>query len=192
MTEPEREDDTNVKIGRHENETKQDAKQKQGGKADLINYKGVYFGDDNEKFHDEETGAHFHFGDICKRLVVASEERRQIDLKLNVKYKDCRVQSNRSSLYGAGAAHKFRDDDSGAEDDDVRDESSPPSSQSGSQSSSSGKSGNISDRYLDETDELKLSANKQAYQHMRTQEDVRRYQSSQLFNNNNNKTSMVR
>lgn len=86
--------------------------------------------------------------------MVASEERRQIDLKFNVKYEECRVQSNRSSSYEAGAAHKFRDDDSSVGYDDVRGESSPPSSQSGSQS------GNISDRYLDETDELKPSTNK--------------------------------
>ena len=33
-----------------------------------MNYKGIYFGDDNQKYTDPETGAHFDFGDMCRRL----------------------------------------------------------------------------------------------------------------------------
>ena len=36
-----------------------------GGVDDLNNYKGIYFGDDNEKFQDDKTGAHFRHLDIC-------------------------------------------------------------------------------------------------------------------------------
>lgn len=31
---------------------------------DLVNFKGIYYGDDNQKFTDEETGAHFRFQDM--------------------------------------------------------------------------------------------------------------------------------
>ena len=59
----------------------------QGGaktEEDLINYKGIYFGDDNAKFQDEATGAHFRYHDICQRLEVAKKYRKEIDLKLNI------------------------------------------------------------------------------------------------------------
>lgn len=36
---------------------------------DFNNYKGVFFEDNpSNKYTDPETGAHFDFGDICKRL----------------------------------------------------------------------------------------------------------------------------
>lgn len=30
----------------------------------LVNFKGIYYGDTNEKFHDEKTGAHFRYKDM--------------------------------------------------------------------------------------------------------------------------------
>ena len=40
-----------------------------GGGDDLINYKGIYYNDDaGQKYTDPETGAHFEFKDICRRL----------------------------------------------------------------------------------------------------------------------------
>lgn len=51
----------------------------------MVNYKGVYFGDDNDKFQEEGTGAHFRYIDICKRMEVAKDQRRLIDIKLNVR-----------------------------------------------------------------------------------------------------------
>ncbi len=38
---------------------------------DLTKYKGIYFNDDNKKFQDDETGAHFEYYDLCKRIEVA-------------------------------------------------------------------------------------------------------------------------
>lgn len=38
---------------------------------DLQNFKGIYFGDDNEKYNDPSTGAHFNYTDVCKRLKTA-------------------------------------------------------------------------------------------------------------------------
>lgn len=45
----------------------------QGGNAeggeDLINYKGIYYNDDaGQKYTDPETGAHFEYKDMCRRL----------------------------------------------------------------------------------------------------------------------------
>ena len=36
--------------------------------TDLNNYKGMYFGDQNQKYQDKETGAHFEYNDMCRRL----------------------------------------------------------------------------------------------------------------------------
>jgi hypothetical protein len=37
---------------------------------DFDNFKGIYFNDDpNRKYQDPETGCHFEYGDLCKRLV---------------------------------------------------------------------------------------------------------------------------
>ncbi len=35
---------------------------------DLTNYKGIYYTDQNQKYQDEKTGAHFDFRDMCHRL----------------------------------------------------------------------------------------------------------------------------
>lgn len=49
-----------------DNDYGNEGKNEEGG---LLNYKGIYFGDDpNTKYTDPETGAHFEFKDMCKRL----------------------------------------------------------------------------------------------------------------------------
>ena len=52
----------------------------------LINYKGIYFEDNNEKYIDEATGAHFRYDDIYKRLLIAKVERNHIDKELKISY----------------------------------------------------------------------------------------------------------
>jgi len=94
--------------------------------------------------------------------VRAARQRKVIDQKLNINYEECKVQSNVSSSYEPGEGEQFRDQESSEGYDDIKSGSSPPSSHSGSQS------GNISDRYLDETDEKKPSPIKLAAMHMRT------------------------
>ena len=37
-------------------------------KMNLANYKGIYFGDQNEKYTDDTTGAHFKTKDLMARL----------------------------------------------------------------------------------------------------------------------------
>ena len=44
---------------------------------DFKNYHGIYFGDENKKYEDPETGAHFEFSNICKRLCKIKEERER-------------------------------------------------------------------------------------------------------------------
>lgn len=53
-------------------------------KQNLGNYKGIYFGDDTKKFEDPETGAHFEFNDMSKRLAQLKELRKKIDAQLGI------------------------------------------------------------------------------------------------------------
>ena len=42
----------------------------------MINYKGIYYGDDQgQKYTDAETGAHFEFKDMCRRLQRIMQKR---------------------------------------------------------------------------------------------------------------------
>lgn len=60
----------------------------QRNKHDIHNYKGICDEDEEEKFIDPDTGAHFEFKDFCKRL---TEFRNQ-----NI---DLRYQRNHNSQY---------------------------------------------------------------------------------------------
>lgn len=40
-----------------------------GDPSDLLNYKGIYFDDDQgQKYTDPDNGAHFEYNDLCKRM----------------------------------------------------------------------------------------------------------------------------
>jgi hypothetical protein len=52
--------------------------------VDANNYKGLYAGETKEKFIDPETGAHFEYKDLCKRIAVMKERRKAIDAKLGI------------------------------------------------------------------------------------------------------------
>ena len=43
--------------------------------GNLENYKGIYAEQEDEKYIDPVTGAHFKHDDICKRLIVVFKER---------------------------------------------------------------------------------------------------------------------
>ena len=44
------------------------------------NFKGIYFEDDpNRKFQDPETGCHFEYKDLCKRLSKLKILRKKLD-----------------------------------------------------------------------------------------------------------------
>jgi hypothetical protein len=52
---------------------------------DFDNFKGIYFNDDpNRKYQDPETGCHFEYNDLCKRLVDLKALRREIDKELGL------------------------------------------------------------------------------------------------------------
>jgi hypothetical protein len=52
---------------------------------DFQNFKGIYFNDDpNRKYQDPETGSHFEYFDLCKRLSKLKELRKKIDKELGI------------------------------------------------------------------------------------------------------------
>ncbi|CDW75126.1 UNKNOWN [Stylonychia lemnae] len=52
---------------------------------DFKNFKGIYFNDDpNRKFQCPDTGAHFEYFDLCKRLVKLKDLRIKIDKELGI------------------------------------------------------------------------------------------------------------
>ena len=53
---------------------------------DFANFKGIYFNDDpNRKYQCPETGAHFEYHDLCKRMLQLKQLRKQIDKELGLK-----------------------------------------------------------------------------------------------------------
>jgi hypothetical protein len=52
---------------------------------DFNNFKGIYFNDDpNRKYQDPETGCHFEYNDLCRRLVDLKALRKEIDKELGL------------------------------------------------------------------------------------------------------------
>ena len=48
---------------------------------DFNDFKGIYFDDDpNNKFLDPETGTHFEYHDLCKRMVKLKALRKKLDI----------------------------------------------------------------------------------------------------------------
>ena len=60
----------------------------------MNNYKGIYFEDDNEKFQCPETGAHFKYDDLCRRMerirIKRGEPKIEFDENGNRFYPDMR------------------------------------------------------------------------------------------------------
>jgi len=54
---------------------KNDTKRATGGVEDLINYKGIYYEDDTKKYICPDTGAHFEYLDMFRRLKKVLVER---------------------------------------------------------------------------------------------------------------------
>ena len=52
---------------------------------DFDNFKGIYFNDDpNRKYQDPDTGCHFEYIDLCKRLIWLKKLRYEIDKELGL------------------------------------------------------------------------------------------------------------
>ena len=52
---------------------------------DFNNFKGVYFNDDpNRKYIDPDTGCHFEYNDLVRRLVDLQALRKMIDKELGI------------------------------------------------------------------------------------------------------------
>jgi hypothetical protein len=53
--------------------------------VDLTNYKGIYFDDDSgQKYQCPETGAHFEYLDMFRRLKRILTQRDKLDLQLTM------------------------------------------------------------------------------------------------------------
>ena len=52
---------------------------------DFNNFKGIYYGDKLEKYQDPETGCHFRYKDLCRRMMELREKRKVLDVKLGLK-----------------------------------------------------------------------------------------------------------
>ena len=49
------------------------------------NFKGIYFEEDpNRKYQDPDTGCHFQYNDLCKRLIKLKALRKRLDLQLGL------------------------------------------------------------------------------------------------------------
>lgn len=52
---------------------------------DFDNFKGIYFDEDpNRKYQDPDTGCHFEYYDLCKRLAKLKQLRRKLDEQLGL------------------------------------------------------------------------------------------------------------
>lgn len=52
---------------------------------DFANFKGIYIDEDpNRKFQDPETGCHFEYYDLCKRLAKLKQLRKRLDRQLGL------------------------------------------------------------------------------------------------------------
>ena len=51
---------------------------------DFGNFKGIYEGEQKEKYYDPDNGAHFEYYDLCKRMAKLKELRKQIDMQLGI------------------------------------------------------------------------------------------------------------
>jgi hypothetical protein len=52
---------------------------------DFANFKGIYIDEDpNRKFQDPDTGCHFEYYDLCKRLAKLKTLRKKLDKQLGL------------------------------------------------------------------------------------------------------------
>ena len=52
---------------------------------DFDNFKGIYFDEDpNRKYQDPDTGCHFEYYDLCKRLSKLKVLRKKLDYQLGL------------------------------------------------------------------------------------------------------------
>ena len=116
---------------------------------DLTNYKGIYYGDTNEKYIDPDTGAHFRYRDLCGRMAILEKNRGNLMNGTETLFPDITEEIDMSSEEEESmvAAEQESDADVDASENQVL-----PREMS---KSSSGLSGNISCGDLDENLEVK-------------------------------------
>lgn len=76
-----------------------DEEEIEGGDSDVDdidpnNFKGIYYGDDpNKKYTCPETGAHFKFEDMQRRLTEAKDWRKRLDKELGLSINHSEIAS---------------------------------------------------------------------------------------------------
>lgn len=73
------------------------------------NYKGIYANDEpGQKYNCPETGAHFEFNDVCKRLGRVQQWRIKLDEQYEAKYgirnKEKEAQASQKAYYQQSSA----------------------------------------------------------------------------------------
>jgi hypothetical protein len=53
--------------------------------ADPNNYKGIFYGTEEEKYNDPITGAHFEHSDMCSRIHGIIQERNSVEERIKEK-----------------------------------------------------------------------------------------------------------
>ncbi len=52
---------------------------------DFSNFKGIYIDEDpNRKYQDPDTGCHFEYYDLCKRMAKLKQLRKRLDKQLGL------------------------------------------------------------------------------------------------------------
>ena len=51
---------------------------------DFQNFKGLYYNTSEDKYIDSQTGAHFHYQDLCNRLAAVAEKRNKLESRAHV------------------------------------------------------------------------------------------------------------
>ena len=76
-----------------EEEEDYDSSEEDDEEIDLAEYKGIFFNEEpGQKWQDDATGAHFDFQDMCKRLQLAMEERKEIEKREKYYEKQRQIQ----------------------------------------------------------------------------------------------------
>lgn len=53
--------------------------------VDFANFKGMYYNDKTEKYTDPQTGCHFKYDDLCRRMEALKLKRKVLDKRLGIK-----------------------------------------------------------------------------------------------------------
>ena len=78
---------------------------------DFNNFKGIYFDEDpNRKYQDPDTGCHFEYYDLCKRLAKLKQLRKKLDEQLGLPPESPRQAQYMSRYDSVGSQPRVKSD----------------------------------------------------------------------------------